>query len=137
MNKVVLIENEFTIGKMAPFNPPSPDIELLQRMLKGDEGAFVTLYRRWQGGIYRFALQMSGSQIMAEDVTQEVFLCLMREPARFDVSRGALSSYLYGISRNLVLQAFLKGRPLEPTESGHLIRMNLPPLYNGKIWVPD
>ena len=112
----MLTEFESVTGKMAPSNPLSPEVELLQRMQKGDEDAFAVLYRRWQGGIYRFVLQMSGSESIAEDVTQEVFLTLMREPARFDPNRGALSSYLYGISRNLILQAFHKGRLLVPLE---------------------
>jgi RNA polymerase sigma-70 factor, ECF subfamily len=112
----MLAESESMTGKMAPSNPQSPEVELLQRMQKGDEDAFAALYHRWQGGIYRFALQMSGSESMAEDVTQEVFLTLMRAPARFDPNRGALSSYLYGISRNLILQAFQKGRWLVPLD---------------------
>jgi RNA polymerase sigma-70 factor (ECF subfamily) len=55
------------------------DSELLRLMLAGDEEALSVLYGRRQGGIYRFALQMSGSKSIAEDVTQEVFLFLMRE----------------------------------------------------------
>ena len=112
----MLTEFESVTGKMSPSNPLSPEVELLQRMQEGDEDAFAALYHRWQGGIYRFALQMSGSESIAEDVTQEVFLTLMREPGRFDPNRGALSSYLYGISRNLILQAFHRGRLLVPLE---------------------
>ncbi len=67
------------------------DTELLRHMLAGDEEAFAALYRRRQGGVYRFALQMSGSEAVAEDVTQEVFLALMREGHRFDATRGSSS----------------------------------------------
>jgi len=45
-------------------------------MLAGDEDALAALYRRRQLSIYRFALQMSGSAALAEDVTQEVFMAL-------------------------------------------------------------
>jgi hypothetical protein len=41
------------------------DHELLRLMLAGDEDAMAQLYRRRQGGVYRFALQMSGSQAVA------------------------------------------------------------------------
>jgi RNA polymerase sigma-70 factor (ECF subfamily) len=81
------------------------DEDLLQRMLSGDEEAFVTLYRRRQAGVYRFALHMSGSETTAEDVTQEVFLALMRDAAKFDARRGSLAAFLYGIARNHVLRS--------------------------------
>src|SRR5580765_3652985 len=55
------------------------DSELLRSMLAGDEEALALLYRRRQAGIYRFALQMCGLHSIAEDVTQEVFIFLMRE----------------------------------------------------------
>jgi DNA-directed RNA polymerase specialized sigma24 family protein len=50
------------------------DEELLKAMQEGEEDAFLTLYRRWQAAIFRFGLQMTGSKVMAEDVTQEVFM---------------------------------------------------------------
>jgi RNA polymerase sigma-70 factor (ECF subfamily) len=80
------------------------DSELLRSMLAGDEEAFALLYRRRQGSVYRFALQMSGSTSIAEDVTQEVFLFLMREGQVFDPGRGSLSAFLLGVARNLVLR---------------------------------
>ncbi len=77
---------------------------LLRRMLAGDEESFAALYARSQGAVYRFALHMSASAALAEDVTQEVFLTLLRAGHRFDPSRGSLASFLYGIARNLVLR---------------------------------
>jgi RNA polymerase sigma-70 factor, ECF subfamily len=80
------------------------DSELLQSMLAGDEEALAALYRRRQGNVYRFALQMSGSPALAEDVTQEVFMALMRDGTSYDSSRGPLNWFLLGIARNLVRQ---------------------------------
>ena len=80
------------------------DNELLRSMLAGDEEALALLYRRRQGNVYRFALQMSGSKSVAEDITQEVFLFLMREGHVFDPARGSLSAFLLGVARNLVLR---------------------------------
>jgi len=91
-------------------SPPETDDDLLTRLRSGDEEAFVTLYRRRQGAIYRFALHMSGSQPVAEDVTQEVFLALLREECGFDPGRGTLSGYLFGIARKLVLRNVERGR---------------------------
>src|SRR6266545_4841390 len=64
------------------------DDELVTLLRAGDEIAFVTLYRRRQGGIYRFALRMSGSEAIAEDVTQEVFMTLMRGDGHYEASRA-------------------------------------------------
>ena len=103
---------------MKVLTTPSDD-ELLRLMLAGDENAFVTLYRRRQGGIYRFALQMSGSEAIAEDVTQEVFMVLMGEANNYDPARGSLSAYLYGIARNHVLRALSRDRSFVSIGDGY------------------
>lgn len=80
------------------------DAALLEQALTGAEDAFTALYRRRQGGVYRFALQMTGSTAIAEDVTQEAFLALLLHGARYDEARGTVASFLYGIARNLVMR---------------------------------
>lgn len=90
------------------------DSELLRLMLAGDAEALSVLYHRRQGGIYRFALQMSGSKSIAEDVTQEVFLFLMREGRVFDPSKGAVSAFLFGVARNHVLRRLRTEHLLAP-----------------------
>lgn len=88
--------------------------DLVRRLLAGDEGAFVFVYRRWQAPIYRFALHMSGNTSVAEDVTQEVFMTLIREGGRFDPALGSLSGYLFGIARNHVRKRYDRDRFLVP-----------------------
>jgi RNA polymerase sigma-70 factor, ECF subfamily len=73
---------------------------LLRRMIAGDEDAFTLLYHRRHPAIYRFALHMSGNCSVAEDVTQEVFMTLIRDAKRFDPARGTLGGFLFGIARN-------------------------------------
>lgn len=90
------------------------DFELLRLMLAGDEEALSVLYRRRQGAVYRFALQMSGSRTIAEDVTQEVFLFLMREGRSFDPAKGSLSAFLLGVARNHVLRRWRLDQQLAP-----------------------
>jgi RNA polymerase sigma-70 factor (ECF subfamily) len=87
-----------------------PDATLFRRMAAGDEQAFTALYRRRQAGIYRFALQMSGSEAIAEDVTQEVFLLLIREASTYHPGRGSLQAFLLGVARNYVLRVLEKNR---------------------------
>ena len=98
-------------------NPAETDEELLLRMQSGDEEAFLALYRRRQAGLFRFALHMSGSLPVAEDVTQEVFLALLREDCGYDPDRGTLSGYLYGIARKLVLRHLERGRSTVPLDT--------------------
>jgi RNA polymerase sigma-70 factor (ECF subfamily) len=88
--------------------PEQTDESLLRRARAGDESAFAALYRRRQAGLYRFALQMSGSESVAEDATQEVFMSLLAAAHGFDAARGSLSSYLYGAARNQVLRRLEK-----------------------------
>lgn len=95
---------------MAKSMVPS-DAELLRLMLAGDEQAFTALYRRHKGLVYRFALLMSGQASIAEEVTQEVFLALLRKGNRYDPTRGSLTAYLCGAARNQVLLLMKQERP--------------------------
>jgi RNA polymerase sigma-70 factor, ECF subfamily len=89
---------------------------LLRRMLGGCAESFAALYERRQGGVYRFALRMTGSEVFAEDVTQDVFLALMREGCQFDPVRGSVRSYLYGMARHRVLRRLERERAHVPFE---------------------
>jgi len=89
---------------------PETDDELLIRIQSGDEQAFMSLYQRRQAALYRFALHMGGSTPLAEDITQEVFLTLLREGCGYDPERGTLSGYLFGIARKLVLRHVERSR---------------------------
>jgi RNA polymerase sigma-70 factor (ECF subfamily) len=84
------------------------DEQLLTQALDGNEDAFTALYRRRQGPVYRFALHMSGSVQIAEEVTQDVFMFLLQRGRDFDPSRGAVGAYLFGVARNYVRRAMEK-----------------------------
>jgi len=90
--------------------PDPSDNELLQSMMAGDEAALAALYQRRARDIFRFALQMCGSQALADDVTQEVFMVLIREGHAFDAARGSVSAFLMGVARNLVLRRLRRER---------------------------
>jgi len=80
------------------------DDVLLRRAAKSDEEAFRLLYRRHQAAMYRFALRMTGNPWAAEEIVQDVFMTLMRDPKKYDAARGALGAFLYGIARNRVMK---------------------------------
>jgi RNA polymerase sigma-70 factor (ECF subfamily) len=54
--------------------------------------------------LYRFAWRMTNSSAAAEDIAQDVFLALLRQPDRFDPNRGQLRSFLFAVARNLALK---------------------------------
>lgn len=76
------------------------DLELLRRLTAGDEAAFSEFYQRHQGGLYRYAMHMSGSPQSAADVVQETFLTLIRYAKNYDEKKGAPAAFLFGIARN-------------------------------------
>lgn len=76
------------------------DGELLRRAVGGDEAAFRRLYETHRTGLFRFGYRLLGSIEAAEDIVQECFLTLIRQPQTFDSTRGNLKMYLYGIARH-------------------------------------
>jgi len=80
------------------------DDVLLRQAAKGDEEAFTFLYRRHQAALYRFALRMTGNAWAAEEIVQDVFMTLMRDPRKYDSTRGTLGGFLYGVARNRVMK---------------------------------
>jgi RNA polymerase sigma-70 factor (ECF subfamily) len=83
----------------------------MHRLCAGDEDAFTSVFRRWQAPLFRFALHMSGNRTVAEDATQETFMTLIRQSAKFDPQKGALGAFLFGIARNQVLKRLERERP--------------------------
>ena len=79
---------------------------LLQRAGDGDQAAFLELYERHRQPIFHFAYRLLGSVEIAEDVTHECFLSLIRKPENFRSERGKLRSYLFAAARNLALKHF-------------------------------
>ena len=88
---------------------PSDEV-LLRQMMAGDADAFEQLYDRRQAGIYQYALRMSGSHALAEDVVQDVFMGLMRDARLFDPTRGTVAGYLFGMVRHRVLRRLQRER---------------------------
>ena len=87
---------------------------MYRQLAKGRQEAFSALYERYQGPIFRFAWHMSGNSATAEDVTQEVFMLLIRNPKNYDPAKGSLAGYLFGIARNLTRRRLDRSRLDEP-----------------------
>lgn len=88
------------------------DAALIERMRAGDQSAMGDLYDRYSGVVYGVALRVLGNTTAAEDVVQEVFLQLWRNPQAFDADRGRLAPWLAVIARNRAID-LLRKRPME------------------------
>ena len=90
------------------------DEVLLRRAIAGEEPAFLALYKRLQGGVYRYAYYMTGSRVVAEEVVQEVFILLLKEGGSYRESRGDVGAFAFGIARNFVRRIERRERKYEP-----------------------
>jgi len=91
-----------------------PDDGLMARIATGDKHAFTELFRRHRNDVYRVALLMTGRAAVAEDVTQDVFLAVMRDASRYQTRRSTVVAWLCGITRNHAKQRLERDRRLLP-----------------------
>lgn len=83
----------------------------------GDQSAMAALYDRYSSIVYSVALRVLGDTGAAEDVLQDVFMQLWRNPSAFDASRGSLGAWLAVIARNRAIDALRKRRPENDIEN--------------------
>jgi RNA polymerase sigma-70 factor (ECF subfamily) len=102
-----------------PRSDSALDDTLLERIAAGDGAAFTALFRRRQGDVYRVALLMTGRRAAAEDVTQDVFLAVMREAARYEPGRSTVTAWLCGIARNHSRRRLERDERLVPLPDEH------------------
>ena len=93
-----------------PRSNDKPDDDLVRRAAAGERDAFAAIYERYRSVVYRFARLMSGSDATAEDVTQEVFVTLMRTLPRYESHRAEMLTYLYGVARNVTRNRLRRDR---------------------------
>ena len=74
------------------------DAELAARLVGGDGEALAEVYRRHGSRVIAVANAVLRDQAAAEDVCQDVFVRLSRQPQRFDSGRGSLVAYLVVIA---------------------------------------
>ena len=87
------------------------DIELVGRVAAGDRAAVRLLFMRHHARVYRFVVRQTGSESMADDIANEVFLELWRQAPAFE-GRSEVSTWLLGIARFKAL-SFLRKRKEE------------------------
>lgn len=87
------------------------DTDLVSAIRSGDQRAMATVYDRYSPVVYSIALRVLGDTGGAEDVQQDVFMQLWRNPSAFDSSRGNLGAWLAVITRNRAIDLLRKRRP--------------------------
>lgn len=87
------------------------DVALVTGIRAGDQNAMAQLYDRYSGVVYSVALRVLTDTGAAEDVLQDVFMQLWRNPGAFDSSRGSLGAWLAVIARHRAIDQLRKRRP--------------------------
>jgi RNA polymerase sigma-70 factor, ECF subfamily len=101
---------------VSDLNAASPDTALVSAIRAGDQNAMAALYDRYSPVVYSVALRVLGDTGAAEDVQQDVFMQLWRNPGAFDASRGNLGAWLAVITRNRAIDTLRKRRPQDDLE---------------------
>ena len=98
--------------------PPSTedDAALLAQVERGDEQAMAALFDRYSKIVYSVALRVLRDPAAAEDVLQEIFMQVWRNPTSFTATRGSLGGWLAVVSRNRSIDALRRKRPTEQVE---------------------
>jgi RNA polymerase sigma-70 factor, ECF subfamily len=89
----------------------SPDLATVTAMKSGSQSALAELYDRYSGIVYAVALRVLGDAGAAEDILQDVFLQLWRNPGAFDAARGSLGAWLAVITRNRAIDLLRRRKP--------------------------
>ena len=87
------------------------DLALVTAIRSGDQGAMADLYDRYSSIVYAVALRVLQDTGAAEDVLQDIFMQLWRNPGAFDSSRGNMAAWLAVITRNRAIDSLRRRRP--------------------------
>ena len=92
------------------------DLALVTAIRSGDQGAMAALYDRYSSIVYSVALRVLQDTGTAEDVLQDIFMQLWRNPGSFDASRGNMAAWLAVIARNRAIDVLRRRRPQDDIE---------------------
>ncbi|MEO6803425.1 MAG: sigma-70 family RNA polymerase sigma factor [Granulicella sp.] len=92
------------------------DSILLGLVQKGDERAMASIFDRYSKVVYSVALRVLRDPSGAEDVLQEIFMQIWRNPDTFIATRGSLGGWLAVVSRNRSIDALRRRRPTDSIE---------------------
>ncbi|HEU4976086.1 MAG TPA: sigma-70 family RNA polymerase sigma factor [Baekduia sp.] len=80
------------------------------KMDLSDPAAFAAAYEEHRRGVHAAAYRVLGNAAQAQDVMQDVFLRVWRNPGKFDARRGELGSYLRLMARSRAVDLWREGQ---------------------------
>jgi RNA polymerase sigma-70 factor (ECF subfamily) len=80
------------------------DADLAARLVAGDAQALRDVYRTYAPAVFGLAVRVLSSDALAEEVTQDVFVRLWTNPARYDAQRGPLRAYLLAMTHSRAVE---------------------------------
>jgi RNA polymerase sigma-70 factor (ECF subfamily) len=98
-------------------NAAISDLVLVTAIRSGDQGAMATLYDRYSSIVYSVALRVLQDTAAAEDVLQDIFMQLWRNPGAFDATRGNMAAWLAVIARHRAIDALRRRKPEDDFEN--------------------
>jgi RNA polymerase sigma-70 factor (ECF subfamily) len=127
------VEWGLTFGGSGPVAPAQrtleatldDDVSLVSAISRGDSHALEVVYDRYSRGVYSLALRLLSDGPAAEEVVQETFLKLWRQPGSYQANRGRLLPWLLGVAHHHAVD-MLRRRQLEQRH-----RIPPPPHANG------
>jgi RNA polymerase sigma-70 factor (ECF subfamily) len=125
-HKLTFAHAHATIRRSYPSLPKTmhmafTETQLLQQVAQQDQQALMVLYQQYGNLVYSLCLRVLRQPLLAEEVTQDVFLKLWRQPQRWNPALGNFSSWLLTIARNAAIDRLRReGRQAPPAweESG-------------------
>ena len=85
-----------------PMSKQATDTELMLRYQKGEVRAFEYLLDRYQGPIFNFILRSVRSRALAEELTQETFVRVIKNAQKYK-KKAKFTTWLYTIARNICI----------------------------------
>jgi RNA polymerase sigma-70 factor (ECF subfamily) len=80
---------------------------VIQRCIKGEEGAWEMLVNQYSKRIFNMSYQFSGNYPEAEDLTQEIFLKLYNALSKYDFEKD-FTAWLLTLAKNYLIDQYRK-----------------------------
>ncbi|MDF9839852.1 MULTISPECIES: sigma-70 family RNA polymerase sigma factor [unclassified Paenibacillus] len=98
-------------------NEVADDVQLMQQIRQKDPDALEKLYDRYEQMVYSFAYRIVKDSMAAEEVMQELFMRIWKNPEQYDSAKGKLSTWMFTVTRNIAIDQLRKINTRPPQQS--------------------